>query len=161
MNSNGHYRKRIATPTGLMILAARYQALIALVWDESDLDARGFGPILAGASKPILAAEKQLGEYFRGKRRDFELELDPTGTMFQKQVWAQLAKIPYGETRSYSDLARDVGNPSATRAVGSANGRNPICIIVPCHRVVRASGDIGGYAGGLERKKFLLDLETK
>lgn len=161
MKPTGHYRKRIPTPTGPMILAAHDQALLALVWDETDLDGRGLGPILKGACESIPEAEKQLGEYFRGKRKGFELDLDPIGTDFQRKVWAELAKIPYGETRSYSDLARGVGNPAATRAVGSANGRNPLCIIVPCHRVVRASGEIGGYAGGLEHKAFLLELEKR
>lgn len=161
MKPIAHYRKRIPTPTGPMILAATDEALLALVWDESDLDARGLGPILKGESEPMHRAERQLGEYFQGKRKRFDIDLDPIGTDFQRKVWAELAKIPYGETRSYSDLARGVGNPAATRAVGSANGRNPLCIIVPCHRVVRASGDIGGYAGGLERKEFLLALESQ
>jgi methylated-DNA-[protein]-cysteine S-methyltransferase len=104
---------------------------------------------------------KQLGDYFSGKRRTFELKLNPTGTPFQKKVWAQLQRIPYGETRSYADIARAIGKPGASRAVGSANGANPIPIVIPCHRVINASGALGGYSGGLGIKKQLLSLESR
>ncbi len=103
--------------------------------------------------------DAQLGEYFAGKRTDFDLPLAPTGTDFQRKVWAALRTIPYGETWSYGRLAEAVGQPGAARAVGLANGRNPISIVVPCHRVVGSSGKLTGYAGGVERKAFLLDLE--
>lgn len=101
----------------------------------------------------------QIGEYFAGTRRDFDLDLAPVGDGFQKKVWALLAQIPYGETRSYGDLALALGDRNLARAVGAANGQNPLSIVVPCHRVVGADGSLTGYAGGLERKRFLLALE--
>jgi methylated-DNA-[protein]-cysteine S-methyltransferase len=102
-----------------------------------------------------------LHEYFAGTRNHFELELDFAGTVFQKQVWQALLTIPFGETRSYSQIARQIGNPTAVRAVGAANGRNPISIIAPCHRVIGASGTLTGFAGGLEAKQYLLTLENR
>ncbi len=111
------------------------------------------------ASEPFAAAREQLGEYFAGERTDFELPLAPVGTPFQEEVWSALREIPYGETASYGELAERIGRPSAARAVGMANGRNPISIIVPCHRVIGATGELTGYAGGVERKRLLLDLE--
>ncbi len=101
----------------------------------------------------------QLGEYFAGKRTSFDVPMALEGTDFQLRVWSQLRSIPYGETISYGELARRVGNPKASRAVGSANGRNPIAIFVPCHRVIAGDGSLGGYGGGLDRKAVLLDLE--
>ncbi|GAA2760407.1 methylated-DNA--[protein]-cysteine S-methyltransferase [Actinopolymorpha rutila] len=103
----------------------------------------------------------QLEAYFAGRLREFDVPLAPVGTEFQQEVWAGLRAIPYGETRGYGELAREIGRPAASRAVGLANGRNPIGIIVPCHRVVGASGSLTGYGGGLERKQFLLDLERR
>src|SRR6185437_17104518 len=101
----------------------------------------------------------QLGEYFAGKRRKFDVELDFAGTDFQKKVWRALLAIPFGETRSYGEIATQLGNPKAMRAVGAANGKNPISIIAPCHRVIGASGQLTGFAGGLEAKAHLLGLE--
>jgi methylated-DNA-[protein]-cysteine S-methyltransferase len=112
------------------------------------------------ADEPFAAARDQLGEYFAGERSAFELALAGAGTPFQERVWRALLEIPYGETISYGELARRIGRPDAVRAVGMANGRNPISIIVPCHRVIGADGALTGYAGGLERKRFLLDLEA-
>lgn len=106
-------------------------------------------------------AAKQLREYFEGKRKDFDLPFELQGTAFQKKVWAALAEIPYGETRSYKDIAERVGSPKGFRAVGGANHNNPISIIIPCHRVVAADGGLGGYGGGLETKTLLLELERK
>jgi methylated-DNA-[protein]-cysteine S-methyltransferase len=106
-----------------------------------------------------MEAERQLGEYFEGKRRSFSVALDMRGTPFQKNVWEALLAIPFGETRSYRDIAKKLGNPEATRAVGAANGRNPISIIVPCHRVIGLNGKLRGFAGGLETKARLLELE--
>lgn len=103
---------------------------------------------------------QQLGEYFAGERTSFELRLAPSGTDFQQQVWAALRTIPYGRTASYKDVAEQIGRPKAVRAVGLANGRNPIGIVVPCHRVIGANGTLVGYAGGLEAKRALLDLEA-
>jgi methylated-DNA-[protein]-cysteine S-methyltransferase len=105
------------------------------------------------------AAEEQLEAYFAGELKEFTLDLKLTGTPFQRSVWGQLALIPYGETRSYGDLAEALGNPGASRAVGLANGKNPISIIVPCHRVIGASGSLTGYGGGLDRKQRLLAFE--
>jgi methylated-DNA-[protein]-cysteine S-methyltransferase len=106
-------------------------------------------------------AARQLADYFAGERTDFDLPLRPTGTEFQLRVWEALRGIPYGETISYGELARRVGNPSASRAVGLANGRNPISIVVPCHRVIGADGSLTGYGGGMDRKRLLLDLERR
>lgn len=103
----------------------------------------------------------QLEEYFDGDRREFDLPLAPEGTEFQLAVWDALLRIPYGQTAGYGELAAWIGKPTASRAVGAANGRNPISIIVPCHRVIGASGDLTGYGGGLERKRTLLDLEQR
>ncbi len=110
-----------------------------------------------GGSNPEVA--RQLGEFFAGKRRTFDFPLAAKGTAFQKRVWAELIEIPFGETISYGDLARRIGNPSASRAVGRANATNPIALIVPCHRVIGSGGKLTGYAGGLELKEKLLDWE--
>lgn len=109
---------------------------------------------------PFAAAADQLAAYFAGELKEFTLELGLRGTPFQRAVWAQLRKIPYGETRTYGELAEALGSPAASRAVGLANGRNPIGIIVPCHRVIGAGGGLTGYGGGLDRKRRLLDFES-
>jgi methylated-DNA-[protein]-cysteine S-methyltransferase len=108
---------------------------------------------------PNRAAAVQIVEYLEGKRTIFELEIDPRGTGFQRSVWQALLAIPYGETRSYTDVARSVGRPAAVRAVGAANGANPLAIVIPCHRVIAAGGTLGGYGGGLELKARLLAME--
>ena len=108
---------------------------------------------------PLREARRQLEEYFAGERQEFSLALEAEGTDFQRRVWTALGDIPFGETISYGELARRIGNPRAVRAVGLANGRNPISIIVPCHRVIGADGSLTGYGGGLDRKRFLLALE--
>lgn len=111
---------------------------------------------------PVVAAGLvQLDEYFRGERQEFELELDPAGTDFQKAVWRQLAAIPYGQTVSYLDVARAIGNKKAIRAVGAANGQNPVVIAIPCHRVIGSKGQLTGYGGGLWRKAWLLNHEKR
>jgi methylated-DNA-[protein]-cysteine S-methyltransferase len=112
------------------------------------------------SAAPFAAAREQLAEYFAGRRRRFELPLAPAGTAFQRRVWAALERIPFGETARYGELAEALGAPRAARAVGAANGRNPISIVVPCHRLVGADGTLTGYGGGLERKRFLLALEA-
>lgn len=104
-------------------------------------------------------AVRQLNEYFAGGRKDFDLPLNLSGTPFQKKVWAELSRIPHGSTISYAELAARVGNPAASRAVGSANGKNPVWLVVPCHRVIAADGTLGGYGGGLDRKAWLLKHE--
>jgi methylated-DNA-[protein]-cysteine S-methyltransferase len=108
---------------------------------------------------PLPAAARQLKEYFAGKRREFDLPLRMDGTEFQQRVWRELTKIPFGETRSYGQLAKRLNNPNGSRAVGLANGRNPIAIIVPCHRVIGADGSLTGFGGGIDRKEWLLDHE--
>ncbi|MFT4215747.1 MAG: methylated-DNA--[protein]-cysteine S-methyltransferase [Micropruina sp.] len=116
--------------------------------------------VVAGSSEASEAAAGQLREYFAGERTDFDLRLAPTGTPFQRTVWTTLCEIPYGVTWSYGQLAARIGQPTASRAVGLANSRNPIAIVVPCHRVIGGSGKLTGYAGGIERKRWLLDHES-
>lgn len=111
------------------------------------------------SDQPFAEVREQLTEYFTGQRQSFDLPLKPEGTQFQRRVWQELVQIPFGTTISYAQLAERVGNSSASRAVGSANGRNPISIVVPCHRVIGASGQLTGYGGGLERKQWLIDWE--
>lgn len=125
---------------------------VALAFDRSE-EARG------EASSVLIQAACQLSEYFAGKRKTFELPLRPEGTEFQRRVWAALSEIPYGETRSYGQIAATIGNPGAGRAVGMANHKNPLPIVVPCHRVIGAGGSLTGYAGGLDTKRKLLELE--
>ena len=143
----------IDSPIGELLLAGEDDALCALHMDgkPSVRWARDDGA--------FPAAREQLAEYFAGHRRDFDLELELAGTPFQREVWAALREIPYGETISYGELARRVNRPWASRAVGAANGRNPVAIIVPCHRVIGSDGTLTGYGGGLERKRTLLELE--
>ncbi|GAM65821.1 methylated-DNA-protein-cysteine methyltransferase [Vibrio ishigakensis] len=113
------------------------------------------------SNHPILvSAKKQLSEYLNSERAEFDLPLDADGTEFQKQVWSELAKIPFGETRSYKQIAEAINKPKAVRAVGAANGKNPVSVVVPCHRVVGSNRALTGYAGGIERKKKLLELEN-
>jgi methylated-DNA-[protein]-cysteine S-methyltransferase len=119
-----------------------------------------FAQAITRATPVLRAAAAQLAEYFAGKRRTFDLPLAPHGTPFQLAVWSALRAIPYGETRNYAELARAIGRPTASRAVGAANGKNPLGIIVPCHRVIGASGALTGYAGGLSAKRWLLELEA-
>lgn len=111
-------------------------------------------------AEPFASAADQLAAYFAGQLTEFDLPLAPAGTQFQRAVWAALQQIPYGETWSYSQLAGKIGNPAAVRAVGLANGRNPIAVVIPCHRVIGADGSLTGYGGGLDRKRYLLDLES-
>ncbi|MCT8468461.1 methylated-DNA--[protein]-cysteine S-methyltransferase [Chromohalobacter canadensis] len=115
---------------------------------------------MPAAPSPLTdTCREQLNAYFKGELRDFDVPLDPQGTPFQQRVWAALSRIPFGETRSYAEIARDIDNLKAMRAVGAANGRNPLPIVVPCHRVIGRDGTLTGYAGGIERKAWLLELE--
>jgi methylated-DNA-[protein]-cysteine S-methyltransferase len=153
-------RSTMISPVGELTLIASDAGLVAVLWENDDPARVRLGEVQDRADHPLLArTAAQLAEYFAGERRAFDLPLDFRGTDFQKSVWAQLLRIPFGETRSYGELARALGNPTASRAVGAANGRNPISIITPCHRVVGASGSLTGFAGGLETKAFLLKLE--
>lgn len=149
------------SPVGLLRLVAEEKALVAILWEKE----RPGRVILAEQVKDnkhpvLLETMKQLTEYFAGKRTKFDLPLKPHGTEFQKKVWSALRQIPFGMTKSYGELATEIGHPKASRAVGAANGRNPLSIIVPCHRVIGASGKLTGFAGGLEAKKVLLARES-
>ena len=119
------------------------------------------GGVPVGNHKVLIQVERELKEYFAGRRQSFSISLDMRGTAFQKQVWEQLLAIPFGETRTYGQLARNLGNPKATRAVGAANGKNPVAIIAPCHRVIGSTGKLTGFAGGLDAKARLLNLEGR
>ncbi|VVN46926.1 Methylated-DNA--protein-cysteine methyltransferase [Pseudomonas fluorescens] len=150
----------IASPVGELKLVANGSRLVAILWENDKPNRVRLGPMSEATDNPILlSAARQLQEYFAGTRNRFDLELEFTGTPFQKKVWQALLTIPFGETRSYSQIAEQIGHPSAVRAVGAANGRNPISIIAPCHRVIGASGKLTGFAGGLEAKELLLTLE--
>ncbi|SEJ50242.1 methylated-DNA-[protein]-cysteine S-methyltransferase [Dyadobacter sp. SG02] len=152
--------KQMASPTGTLTLIASEKGLRAVLWmydsKKSSIDCGIEDP-----SHPLLLeAERQLNEYFAKKRQTFELELDFIGSEFQVQVWEAMLTIPFGETRTYGDIARQIGNPDSVRAVGGAANKNPIPIIAPCHRVVGANGKLVGFGGGLENKALLLELEA-
>lgn len=150
----------ISSPVGILTLVGAEDALVAVTWENDRVGRVPLGDLVYNPGNEILArAAAQLDEYFAGQRRTFDLPLSPIGTGFQKDVWAALGTIPYGETRTYLQVAQQLGKAKAVRAVGAANGRNPISIIVPCHRVIGASGSLTGFAGGLAAKALLLDLE--
>ena len=146
------------SPIGSLLLVGNEQALHGLYMQDGrkpkQIDLRW-----QRSTSCFADAKAQLREYFAGERHAFELALVMAGTPFEQRVWSALTEIPYGETRSYGELARTLGQPSAARAVGLANGRNPISVVVPCHRVIGANGTLTGYGGGLERKRILLELE--
>lgn len=151
--------RTIETPIGPVRLDAEEGALVAVSLPQ------GRRAPVAAVERPedpvLAAAAEQLADYFAGRRTTFELPLRPRGTRFQRAVWDALRAIPPGETRSYGEIARTVGRPAAVRAVGAANGRNPLAIVVPCHRVIGAGGTLTGYAGGLEAKRWLLGHEAR
>ena len=155
------------SPVGPLIAAATDEALCLLEFSDAaavsqrlaELGRHYAGSVRPGSNGILDELWHQLEQYFRGERREFTLPLVYPGTQFQEQVWSALQEIGHGETWSYLDLARRIGDIGATRAVGAANGANPIAIVIPCHRVVNANGDLGGYGGGLWRKRILLDLE--
>jgi methylated-DNA-[protein]-cysteine S-methyltransferase len=155
-----HFFKRAPTPVGTLLLAATDAGLSAILW-ENDRPGRVRLHLAAEDNEhPVLVeTERQLAEYFAGGRTSFDLPLDVSGTPFQRAVWDALRTIPFGETRSYTEIARQIGSPAAVRAVGAANGRNPLSIVAPCHRVIGASGALTGFAGGLAVKSQLLMLE--
>jgi len=158
--------RQITTPIGPMTLGATAGALVLADFTDrpmmpAQLAAvrRRIGPMVIGDAPLLDRAEAQLREYFAGVRRGFDVPLDAPGSAFQERVWAELSRIPYGETIPYRELARRVDAPQAPRAVGRANGSNRLAVIVPCHRVIAAGGGLGGYGGGLPAKRFLLELE--
>jgi methylated-DNA-[protein]-cysteine S-methyltransferase len=149
------------SPVGKLMLVANGSKLSAILWENDKPERVRLGPMREEQGNPVLVeAERQLSEYFAGERSCFKLELEFAGTEFQRKVWEALLAIPFGETRSYQEIALQIGNPKAVRAVGAATGKNPISIIAPCHRVVGTSGDLTGFAGGLGTKRLLLDLEA-
>ena len=153
--------KTTNTPVGNLKLVATDRGLAAILWENDDPKRVRLAPLVENKTHPVLVAtESELKEYFEGKRTSFSVNLDPVGTEFQTKVWRALSEIPFGETRSYGEIAKRIGKPSAMRAVGAANGRNPISIVFPCHRVIGAAGKLVGFAGGLDIKEQLLSLET-
>ena len=168
-----YFSRPFASPVGRLRLIASDTGLAAILWENdkpgrvplANLVPAATASIMARGSEPdehpvLVETERQLGEYFAGTRTAFDLPLDPVGTEFQRRVWRALLAIPYGQTRSYADIARQVGSPTAVRAVGAANGKNPISIVTPCHRVIGSTGQLTGFAGGLETKAYLLRLES-
>jgi len=141
------------SPIGFIEIKGTPEAITSTSFLEESRPSSGIVPAV------LLQCQKELEEYFEGKRKDFDVPLAPSGTAFQKQVWNELLKIGYGNTTSYIAIAKKMNNPGAVRAVGLANGKNPIGVIIPCHRVIGEDGSLTGYAGGLWRKKWLLDLE--
>ncbi len=154
----------IESPCGELHLFADDTTLVAVLWVDEDGDAtlrRPSKQVQLGDHPILREAARQLGEYFEGVRTDFDLPLGPSGTEFQLAAWQALTKIPYGETRSYAFQANVIGRPTAVRAVGAANGRNKIPIIIPCHRVIGSNGSLTGFAAGVDTKRWLLDHERR
>lgn len=156
-----YYFKSMDSPVGKLKLVASDKGLAAVLWENDDPKRVPINQQVEHIDHPLLLeTEQQLAEYFKGERKTFSVTLDFVGTDFQKKVWQALLTIPYGETRTYGQLALQLGDIKAVRAVGAANGKNPISIIAPCHRVIGASGNLIGFAGGLENKALLLNLEN-
>ena len=152
--------KTMTSPVGILKLVADDKNLVGLLWEKDNPKRVPLNPVMEEKDHPVLLeAERQLNNYFTGKLKEFSLALNFVGTEFQKKVWKALLTIPYGETRSYGQIAEQIGNPKAVRAVGAANGKNPIAIIAPCHRVIGSNGKLTGFAGGLENKACLLEIE--
>ena len=152
------YYSSIPSPIGQLLLTGDRDTLTGLYFSTGN-KARGADPEWERYDEPFRRARKQLDEYFAGDRKVFDLSLDPPGTEFQRSVLDALLRIPYGETKTYADIANEIGNPKAVRAVGGANGNNPIAVIIPCHRVIGKDGSLTGFGGGLETKRKLLELE--
>lgn len=154
--------KTMQSPVGRLKLVATDRGLAAILWENDHPHRVRLNIVAENPTHPILVeTERQLNEYFAGQRSTFTLALDVAGTDFQRKVWRALLSIPFGETRSYGEIAKQIGKPTAVRAVGAANGRNPISIVAPCHRVIGATGKLTGFAGGLEMKARLLALENR
>jgi methylated-DNA-[protein]-cysteine S-methyltransferase len=156
------FYKTMGSPVGVLTLVASDKGVAAILWENDDPGRVRLGPLEEDRNHPLLLeTERQLKDYFAGRLERFSLPLEFNGTDFQKKVWAALTTIPFGETRSSVEIARQIGHPAAVRAVGAANGRNPISIVAPCHRVIGSDGKLTGFAGGLEAKAFLLRMESK
>jgi O-6-methylguanine DNA methyltransferase len=152
---------RTPSPAGPLFLAASSKGLLRLEFEARVMKLASGRFELRESKRDLAPYLRELDEYFNGQRREFSMPLDLRGTPFQLACWRALLAIPYGETRSYADIARAIGHPNAFRAVGMANNRNPIAIVVPCHRVIASSGSLCGYGGGLDLKRKLLDLEEE
>lgn len=151
---------KMASPVGQLKLVATETALVAVLWENENPNRVRLAELIENTQHSVLLeTQKQLNEYFAGQRQVFDLPLDFEGTEFQQKVWQALLTISFGETRSYKQIAEQIGNVKAVRAVGAANGKNPISIIAPCHRVVGTNGKLVGFAGGLENKDILLKIE--
>lgn len=149
------------SPVGKLVLVSDGASLTGILFDvRPGRPRRPRASVTDDAAPPFPQARRELAEYFAGRRREFQVPIAPRGTPFQLRVWEALRRIPHGATATYRDVARAVGTPAAVRAVGAANARNPLPIIVPCHRVIRSDGTLGGYGGGLARKRDLLSLEA-
>ncbi|HEY3389948.1 MAG TPA: methylated-DNA--[protein]-cysteine S-methyltransferase [Prolixibacteraceae bacterium] len=144
------YNKTMKSPIGILKLSSDELKLKSISFDAEDIVEVSYAPDI------LITAEKQLEEYFSGSRKVFDLPLDPEGTEFQCSVWKQVSAVSYGSTKSYVAIAREVKSPDSSRAVGMANGKNPLPIVIPCHRIIGQNGKLTGYAGGLDRKKWLL-----
>ena len=154
------YSCRMATPVGELMLVAQDEGLVAVLWEKEREGRVRLGALVPAPAHPILACAKaELKKYFAGQLKVFSVPLLPIGTEFQRAVWKALREIPFGTTKTYAELALAVGRLKAARAVGAANGRNPLSIVVPCHRVIGANGTLTGFAGGLRAKETLLSLE--
>ena len=151
----------LPTPVGNLTLIAEDAGLVAVLWPDDRPGRVPLGLLREGNHRILTETARQLSAYFRGELTTFDLPLASRGTAFQQQVWTALQDIPHGETRSYADLARAIDRPAAVRAVGAANGRNPLSIVCPCHRVVGSNGSLTGFAGGLATKRWLLDHERE
>jgi len=149
------FKTTVETPIGYLELTTNHDYLLSVTFTDNYLQPSGYQPNI------LMETVKQIGEYFRGIRKVFNLKLQPAGTDFQIKVWEQVMKVPFGETVSYLEIAKQTGSKNNTRAVGMANGKNPIPIIIPCHRIIGLNGKLTGYAGGLDRKKWLLNHELQ
>jgi methylated-DNA-[protein]-cysteine S-methyltransferase len=159
-HSRQYVCKTVASPVGDLKLVASADGLAAILWENDDPGRVRRNIVGEDSGHPVLlATERQLAEYFAGERTSFDLPLDFSGTEFQMKAWHALLTIPFGETRTYAQIARQIGRPDAVRAVGAANGKNPISIVAPCHRVIGSNGELTGFAGGLDAKAYLLRLE--
>jgi methylated-DNA-[protein]-cysteine S-methyltransferase len=149
------------SPVGTVYLVASAKGLQGIYWQKQPVKCVQTLDSKRAENKWIIKAVKQLKEYFAGKRKKFDIDLNFDGTVFQNRVWKALSEIPFGKTVAYKDIAQKIKNPKAVRAVGTANGKNPFCIIVPCHRVIAADGSIGGYGGVVSVKRQLLKIEQR
>lgn len=154
--------KVISSPVGNLKLVCTDEALVAVLWEEEKSGRVKLPKMESHPEHPLLLeTENQLEEYFNGHRKHFDIPLSPIGTDFQKKVWDELRQITYGSTTTYGEIAQRIGSPQSARAIGAANGKNPLCIIVPCHRVIGSDGELTGFAGGIASKEKLLMIEKK